>query len=74
MNSRKHQKNMVWSTCVRYSGISNKATAIGIISAQRRPTLSDTAPQKAHARNVKMLAQKTGFATSAGVQPNSFCR
>src|SRR3954462_7367669 len=46
MNSRKNQKNIVWSTCIRYSGVRNKATVMGIISAQRRPTLSDTAPQK----------------------------
>src|SRR3954447_10243949 len=72
MNSRKNQKNMVRSTCIRYSGIRNKAMVMGIISAQRRPTLSDTAPQKLDAMNVRMLAQKTGLATSAGVQPSSF--
>ena len=47
---------------------------VGIISAQRRPTLSDTAPQKAHAANVRMLPQNTGTATWAGVHPSSFVR
>ena len=47
---------------------------VGIISAQRRPTRSDTAPQKLQAANVRMLPQNTGTATCAGVQPSSFVR
>src|ERR1700722_10438165 len=74
MNSRKNPRNRVGSTCVMYSGARNKAIVVGIISAQRRPTRSDIAPQKLHARNVRMLPQNTGTATWAGVQPSSFVR
>ena len=50
------------------------AMKVGIISAQRRPTFSDMAPQKAEAMKVMMLPQKTGTDTWAGVQPSSLCR
>src|SRR4051794_3867337 len=74
MNSRKNVRNRVRSTCVIYNGIRNKAMIVGIISAQRRPTRSDSAPQKAQAANVRMLPQNTGTDTWAGVQPSSFVR
>src|ERR1700722_2219477 len=51
-----------------YSGMRPREMIVGIINAQRRPTFSDTAPQKLQARKVRMLPQKTGTATCAGVQ------
>ena len=42
--------------------------------AQRRPSLSDTAPQKALDKNTTIFAQNKGMEIISGVQPSSFCR